>query len=152
MRFAGVLITVTVWAVACSRYESVALDPNACSTRPPPTPRSPLVVVVIDSPGIRGRVVRREHAEPLADARARLGNLAATSDTSGRFDFAASPSGVVEISTQRIGYDSRRDSLVVPPSRGLALVIPLNTAWSPYIACEIQVGTPMRRKPWWKWW
>ncbi|HEX4681513.1 MAG TPA: hypothetical protein VH277_02320, partial [Gemmatimonadaceae bacterium] len=109
----------------------------------------PLAVFRVGSPGVHGHIL--SSSRRLDSARVHVGALAAVSDSTGGFAVPAPPPGITAIATERAGFESRRDTIVVPDSGGLDVTIRLK-AGPPNGGCQAAPSTSQRRrKAWWKW-
>ena len=73
-----------------------------------------------------------------------------TTDSLGRFHFSNLPAGRYRLTVRRVALPPSRDSITVPPDRGIRVEAALQSgmydgACSGYIAIEVP-------KPWWKFW
>lgn len=151
------LLAIAAGAVGCTRWEPAPPGPEpGC----PPALRSvgglietryasldsvthPIVIQVVDS------IMRR----PLGSAWASVRGdtlVWGRSDSLGiaRFDLTWTTSVVVEV--QRLGFQTRRDSLVLPADRAVQMVVPLSP--SPFDGPCSGFAIVMQKQPWWKFW
>jgi hypothetical protein len=113
------LIAVSCCAGACASTPQQSATANDGDTTP-----APLVVGVTDSAGVRGTVLDQGRPVPAARVAVRDPHLDEITDSLGRFNLPV-PTGSYVISTYRVGYYRREDTIQVPGAGGLSIQIPL---------------------------
>jgi hypothetical protein len=143
--------------LACARYEWVSDDqtPACRNAQRAKSGRSFTVEegTAADSGSLHGRVLVSASRRPIPGATITLfldPPRNATSDSLGTFGFTDVPPGTHLISTRRIGYQSRTDTLHIVPARGAELVVPLDEVMFDGPCSGFAVARV--RKPWWKLW
>ena len=149
------LVTVVVLA-ACARtvwlpdYET----PECRGYKPPGPPPVHLVGNISTTEGsLIGQVVDERTAEPISYARVALRSPrkdTAFTDSRGRFRLDSVGTGRLIVSTGRIGYHSRTDTLPELPGAGLALWVPMSGFMLDGPCSGFSLVSV--REPWWKFW
>jgi hypothetical protein len=161
MKVRGILTGVAMVLVSCSRYEwRNELDvPDLCDASRVASPASATGVFrqanVRTAPGVlAGRVADRLSGQSLAYARIRAtdssATVAASTDSTGAFEFSSLRPARYSVTVDRIGYQRVTGTLVLAAGAGNTLDVLLAPSvhdgpCSGFAAVRV-------RKPWWKVW
>lgn len=153
-----VVAAVLVASAACYRYVERRRPVTTAECAPPQTPRA-LARHTADSSSpraIRGLVVDASAvgsaARPLPGALVQVEQLrrAVQTDASGQFRVDSVAPGRYAVSTRRIGYHTRWDTVTVEPRSGTVLEIGLEPV--PFDGCPGLIVVVERKRVWrWPW-